>query len=91
MAGGDHRGKRPHGRGSHRDVSPPFTRQERMDVFPSQVSPVFWWVPDPRYCSSGFACFVVMLNPTHRLIQGSLRSGNRADGDCRSAETTLGA
>jgi hypothetical protein len=68
MAGGDRRGKRPHGRGSHHDVSPPSTRQPRMDVSPSWVLPMFRWVPNPRHCSSGFVCFVVMLNPTHHLV-----------------------
>jgi hypothetical protein len=68
MASGDRCGKRPHCRSSHRDVSPSSTRQARMDVSPSQASPVFRSVSNPHHCSSGFACFVVMLNPTHCSI-----------------------
>jgi hypothetical protein len=90
MASGDRRGKHPHGRIFHHDVNLPPTRQARTDISPSQVPPVFRWVPDPRRCSSMFAWFVVMPNPTLRLIQGSLGSGNRAGGDCRTTGTTLG-
>jgi hypothetical protein len=91
MAGGDHHGKRPQGMGSHRDVCPASNHQARMDVSPSRASLVFRWVSDPRRCSSRFACFVVTLNPTRCLIQGSLGSSNQAGGDCGTAGTTLGA
>jgi hypothetical protein len=89
MAGGDHRGKRPHGRGCHCDVIPPPTGQSRMDVSPSPASPIFRRVSDPRHCSSGFDCFVEMLNPTCRLIQGSLESGNRVGGHSKLREEVL--
>jgi hypothetical protein len=64
-----------------------------MVGFPTMMlaSPVFRLVPDSRRCSSGFGCFVVMLNPSCHLVQGSLRSGNRADSDYRTVGTTLGA
>jgi hypothetical protein len=90
MAGGDCHSKHPHAWGSHCDVSPLSTHQARIDVSPSWVSSVFRWVLNPRHCTSGFACFVVMLNPTRRLIQGSLRSNNRVGGDYKTAGATLG-